>query len=340
MIYIRFFLSLGLLSLLACQSAQKEAAPRAPASMDTLRIALDWSPNILHAGIFLAEARGEFERGGLRIDWFTPEVDDYRKKPIRRLLDGEVDLSIGPSEHLFYYAADSASKTPRAEAVASLLSQPQSAFAVKATADIYSPSDWSDIEYIGYDTPLEEAILEAMVKQSGREQAPSIIQPGRLQVWDAFLERPEALVWIFTHWEGQMCDEPMRYFYPQEWGVPYGYSSVLMARIRKFLSIIRTSYQILASAEKDQRPALAHELTAYLDHPNYSSDTLLLKAWSDIQAAFYADRPEAWGQMELERWQQYLDWIQTHDLINTNRSFPGPEKWFSNDLLDPDTDLK
>jgi ABC-type nitrate/sulfonate/bicarbonate transport system substrate-binding protein len=324
------------------ETSKKQAAP-APVT-DTLRLALDWSPNILHAGIFLAEARSEFQKEGLHLHWFSTEVDNYQKKPILRLLDGEVDLSIGPSEHLFYYAADSNDMEPRAEAVASLLSQPQSAFAVKADTEVYSPSDWSDLEYMGYDTPLEEAIIQAMIKKSGGQQLPERVQPGRLQVWDAFLSRPDALVWIFTHWEGQMSEEELRYFYPNEWGVPYGYSSVLMARkkrtaeedrrIRKFLKVIKPHYQLLASAEKEEKTAIVEELTAFISHSNYSSPELIERAWDDIQDAFYADRPEEWGEEKPIRWEKYLEWIQSNQLVDSSHVSTDPSDWFTNDLLE------
>jgi len=332
-----------LLSATACDQPQKTSKNEKPASLDTLRMALDWSPNILHAGIFLAEARSEFEAEGLFIDWFTPEIDNYQKKPILRLLDKEVDLSIGPSEHLLYYALDTQTLKPRAEAIATLLSKPQSAFAVKAQSEVYSPSDWGDIDYIGYDTPLEEAILKTMVLQSGGQQLPTIVQPGRLQVWDVFKEQPNALAWIFTHWEGQMTDDSLRYFYPNEWGVPYGYSSVIMARkdrnefqnqrLQTFLKILRKNYLLLGQASAENREAIARELTAFIEHPNFSSTQLIEKAWQDIQPAFTVSPAKKWGQMTSSRWQNYLHWIQENELLKTDIHPDMPEAWFTNSLL-------
>ena len=326
----------------ASNQKKRKADTEAP-PLDTLRLALDWSPNILHAGIFLAEARSEFEAEGLYLDWFTPEIDDYQKKPILRLLDKEVDLALGPSEHLFYYAVDSQTLKPRAEAIATLLSKPQSAFAVKAQSEVYSPSDWGKIEYIGYDTPLEEAILKTMVRESGAEQMPEIVQPGRLKVWDVFKEKPDALAWIFSHWEGQLTEDSLRYFYPQDWGVPYGYSSVIMARkdrneiqdekLRTFLRIIRKNYLLLARSTEKDRKAITRELVSFIEHPNFSSTALIEKAWRDIQPAFGVPSAEKWGQMSSARWQNYLLWIQKKQLLKTDIDPNSTEQWFTNSLL-------
>src|SRR6056297_1293186 len=189
-IYILLFTS-----LIACQPSEQQASKKdsAQVKLDTLRIALDWRPNILHSGFFLAQSRSAYKEAGLYVDWFTPEIDNYQKKPILRLLDGEADLSIGPSEHLFYYALDTSSGSPQAEAVASLLSKPQSAFAVHGEASIKSPAYWSSVQYIGYDTPLEEAIIGSMVRKAGGKNMPEVVQPGRLAVWEAFLKEPQGM---------------------------------------------------------------------------------------------------------------------------------------------------
>lgn len=341
--WIYFFLFAG---ILACQSTEKQTAENdsQPTGFDTVRIALDWRPNILHSGIFLAQARSAYKEAGLVVDWFTPEIDNYQKKPILRLLDKEADLSIGPSEHLFYYAIDSSSAKPKAEAIASLLSRPQSAFAVHAESKIKSPADWDQLQYIGYDTPLEEAIIQSMVENAGGNEMPKIVQPGRLAVWDAFLKEPRGIAWIFTHWEGQMSSKKLTFFSPNDWGVPYGYSSVIMARknrdpeldtlIQTFLNVTKAHYLELAEATEQEKRMLCEELVGQVDHPNYSSAEFIMKTLQDIQAAFYTDQPENWGEMDLNRWKNYLDWIAANQLLNSASENTRAEIWYTHTLLD------
>ena len=346
-IYILLFTS-----LIACQPSEQQASKKdsAQVKLDTLRIALDWRPNILHSGFFLAQSRSAYKEAGLYVDWFTPEIDNYQKKPILRLLDGEADLSIGPSEHLFYYALDTSSGSPQAEAVASLLSKPQSAFAVHGEASIKSPADWSSVQYIGYDTPLEEAIIGSMVRNAGGNNMPEVVQPGRLAVWEAFLKEPQGMAWIFTHWEGQMSPVELQFFAPNDWGVPYGYSSVIVARknrspqletvIERFLAVTKRHYLELAQAKGKEKTELCLELTQQVDHSNYSSPDFLVETLEDIQPAFYADQPEDWGRMDPDRWKDYMEWISKNKLLDSALPSGTSEKWFTHELLPDPEKLK
>ncbi len=328
----------------ACSSGEKDNSPAVSPSPDTLVLALDWSPNILHAGIFLALEQHTFSEADLVVEWFSPERDNYQKKPIQRLVDGEVDLCIGPSEHLMFYGWGEEKNQPQALAVASLLSQAQSAFVSHRSADISSPADWPAHTYIGYDTPLESAIIQSMIQNSGGEGTMEVVQPGRLQVWDAFLEREGSVAWIFSHWEGQLAATQgidLDYFYPAEYGVPYGYSSVLMARaqiseqkgeaIQRFLAILSATYSELAASENI--PEMAERLCSFIDHPNFSDKEMIAAALSDIQAAFSVEVDMDWGQMQERRWASYLEWMRENDLVPNPVGRVPPTDWFTHEYL-------
>jgi len=62
------------------------AAPRT-----NVKVALDWTPNTIHSGLFLAKETGIYEKHGLQVELLSPGPD-YDKTPARRLQDGEVDL--------------------------------------------------------------------------------------------------------------------------------------------------------------------------------------------------------------------------------------------------------
>ncbi|MCA1750599.1 MAG: ABC transporter substrate-binding protein, partial [Flavobacteriales bacterium] len=238
------------ISCTAPPSVSGEKTESTPA--DTIRLALDWSPNVLHSGIFLAEYNGWYLDEGIHLDWFTTEIDGYKKKPVQRLSDGEVDLAVGPSEHLFFFRKEGGNKPA---AVASILQKDRSAFCVKAASGVSDPGELANHTYMGYNTPLEEAILSAMVRNAGLDEALAMRTPGRLEVWDEFLKEEKGIAWIFQHWEGALAESAgieLTCFTPADHGVPYGYSSVLMApekldaseadRLRKFLKVTERGY--------------------------------------------------------------------------------------------------
>jgi len=294
--------------------------------LDTLRIALDWSPNVLHTGIFYADKSGILKEHGIYLEWFTTEIDNYKKKPIQRLIDREVDLAVGPSEHLFFYG-DTLNQN-YAVAVATLLQKDQSAFVVKKSSGIDSPKDLNGKIYVGYKTPLEQEILSAMIKNDGGKGSFSSITPPRLDVWDAFLEGEGNAAWVFSHWEGALAATSgveLNYFYPNQYGVPYGYSSVIMANkarnpekhelIKRFLNALNEAHKELMLQENS---AVVEMLQEYSDHENFKNKEFVLQAWIRIKDAFLNEAGE-WGKMNDDTWTAYYNWIIRNEAFDVDK---------------------
>lgn len=294
--------------------------------LDTIRIALDWSPNVLHAGIFYADKSGLLKENGIYLEWFTTEIDNYQKKPIQRLIDQEVDLAVGPSEHLFFYG--DTSDQNYAVAIATLLQKDQSAFVVKKKSGIASPKGLNGKIYVGYKTPLEQEILSAMIKNDGGEGTFLSITPPRLDVWDAFLNDKGHAAWIFSHWEGALAANDgveLNYFYPNQFGVPYGYSSVIMANkkrqlnqnkvIERFLKVLNISHKKLVNMDISE---VVEMLKDYSDHENFKNKEFVSQAWMNIKDAFLNDSDQ-WGKMSDETWTDYYNWIFQNEALEFNR---------------------
>jgi ABC-type nitrate/sulfonate/bicarbonate transport system substrate-binding protein len=305
---------------------QKEAVSEDRiAHLDTIHLALDWSPNVLHSGIFYADHTGLLEENGIYLDWFTTEIDGYKKKPIQRLIDREVDLAVAPSEHLFFYG-DTA-KQEYAVALATILQKGQSAFVVKSRNKIKTPKDMEGQTYIGYKTPLEEEILSEMIENDGGEPVFNSIAPPRLSVWNSFLDNKGDIAWIFSHWEGAKAKAQgieLNYFYPNDFGVPYGYTSVIMAnkkrdsqqndKIIRFLQTLEIAHKQLLELDAKE---VVDFLSSYSDHDNFQNSKVVEIAWIDIKDAF-TDQSAKWGRMSDSVWVDYYQWIRKHDVHHFN----------------------
>lgn len=66
--------------------------------METVQIALDWTPNTNHTGFYIAKAKGWFAEHGLDVQLISPHVDDYKTTPLQRVMDGRATFAICPSE--------------------------------------------------------------------------------------------------------------------------------------------------------------------------------------------------------------------------------------------------
>ena len=313
--------------IIQCKNPEGESSSRESANAkpkDTLTLALDWRPNVLHSGIFIAEHKGWYDSLGLHLNWFSTEVDNYQKKPIWRVQDGEADLAIGPSEHIIHYSADQ-DTAPRVQAIGTILQKDQSAFITKKGSGLDRPKKLDSSTYGGYHTPLENEILTEMIKNDGGKGACETVNPPRLSVWDAFLQDSVDVVWVFLHWEAmelKVQGEEFNAFLPGEFGVPYGYSSVFFAPVnatpkqaamyRKFLKASKKGYKF--AAQNPERAARL--LTQIVEHRNFNDTTFIKQAMQNIAPAFM-DENGKWGYMRRQKFENYLDWLRSKGLSDT-----------------------
>ena len=307
--------------------------------MKQLKIALDWSPNVIHAGILYALHQGNFEDAGIDLELISTEIDNYTKKPMARLLDGEVDLSIGPTEHLFYF--DSLEKQ-QLQAVATIMQQETSAFVVKSDSGIDRPLQLDGKLYLGYNTPLEKDLLKTMIQKDGGEGAFEMENPPRLSVWSAFEQSKGDVCWVFVPWEGQVARKKginLNVFKLEDYEVPYGYSSLMYAQkhlseekkelIRTFLTIAAEGYKIAAA-----EPLMAGRfLCRHVDHPNFNDDELIDLAIKNIAPAFL-NADDHWGLMSHQKFDAFLNWMHENKHISgEEKKKIESQKLFTNEYL-------
>jgi NitT/TauT family transport system substrate-binding protein len=323
-----FSLIAGMLLILgSCQNPapQKQTDPETAEAKgpDTLRLAFDWRPNALHSGILLAQKRGWYDSLNLALDWFTPEVDQYQKKPIWRLQDGEVDLAIGPTEHIFRYGAATDTTPEKAvQAIATILQDDLSAFVTKPGSGLDRPRKLDGARYGGYHTPLEQAILRDMIQNNGGKGQFDLSTPPRLSVWEAFKRDSVDLCWVFLHWEATQWalaqDTSLNTFIPNDYGVPYGYSSVFFAPAqptarqerlyRRFLAATARGYRAVATHPKQA----AGELLGAINHENYQDSALLRASFQRVAPALLQEGQ--WGRQATTKYRRYLRWVKAQNL--------------------------
>ncbi|MEO0734837.1 MAG: ABC transporter substrate-binding protein, partial [Bacteroidota bacterium] len=76
--------------------------------MSSVRLALDWTPNVNHVGFFVARAKGFYREGGLEVELLDPAADDYAVTPAKRVELGQADLALCPTESLLSYRTKAA----------------------------------------------------------------------------------------------------------------------------------------------------------------------------------------------------------------------------------------
>lgn len=302
--------------------------------MQTLKIALDWTPNTNHTGFFVAQTEGYYQRKGLDVQIIHPAQDNYEVTPAKKLERDEVDLAITPTESILSYRFKE--NPAHFIAIAALLQSDTSAIVTLANSGIERPAQLDGKTYASYQARYEDAIVQQMVRNDGGTGDLKISYPNKLGIWNTLLEEQADATWIFRAWEGQEAQQRgvlLNYFLLENYGIPYGYSPVLITKQERITAEKETLQNFLAATREGFRLAIDNpEKAAAILTPSVPERDRMHINITESQRFindFYT-RLGQWGRMEKEVWQRFLDWLHQYHLIETKVE---PEKLFTNALL-------
>jgi len=305
---------------LLLRRAEPAPAPALAPPRAVLRVALDWTPNANHVGLFAARARGLFAARGLDVVFLSPADDAYARSPARAVLDGAADLAVAPSESAIAHAAAGAAKLV---AVAALLQRDTSAIAALAGRGVARPRDLDGKVYASYAARYELATVRALVRADGGRGDLAEVVPPRLACFDEVLAGRADATWIFAPHEGVAAAArgvALAAFCPSDYGIPYGYSPVLLAApallaarggdVRALLAAAGEGYR-WAAAEPD---AAADALRAESGDAALA-DAAFARASVRAVAPALLDAAGAWGAMEAARWDAFVAFLGKEGLL-------------------------
>lgn len=281
----------------------------------TIRIALDWTPNTIHSGLFIALKQGLYSASNLSVQLLPPDAS-YSKTPAKRLESGEVDLAICPSESCIAYYESG--KMPL-QAIYAILQRDASAIVSTKLARIGELGEGK--VYGSYNARYEDGIVRAMVaKDGGKAEGVRIErQQGKLSLFEAVKKGRVDATWVFMPWEGVEAEMELHAFRPEEYGIPYGYSPVIARNakvevedevLRKFVKATRQGYEI---AVKDPQAAVS----ALKDKCEPVRSEEFLRRSQESINGYYSDGSEL-GSMSEKRWVDWLAWLSQQKMLSTS----------------------
>ena len=128
----------------------------------TLRVALDWTPNTIHTGLFLAQHLGLYSSAGLDVQLLSPDPA-YATSPAKQLEQGAADLAICPSESCIAYAENG---KMHLQAIYAILQRDASAIYSKGLERVGELGSGGKV-YGSYNARFEDAIVRAVVERDG-----------------------------------------------------------------------------------------------------------------------------------------------------------------------------
>lgn len=307
--------------------------------MRIIRIALDWTPNTIHAGLFLAQHKGFYKDAGIKAEFISPEADNYKLTPARRLSRRTVDFAIAPSESVISY---NTSRRPVAiTSVASILQRDTSAIVTLKSSGITRPEQLDGRTYATYSARFENGIVAQMVKNDGGKGEFSPVAIGRLGIWDMLKNSEADSTWVFMPWEGVEAKKnglELNVFRMEDFGIPYGYTPLLLAHIsairsnedayRRFMAATARAYEEIAVNPESAASLLCEKI----DHPNFSDESFIAASLRELQPALLNGNGK-WGVMDGRVWGDFVNWLIETDLLRPKRPIEG---WhlYTNKLLE------
>lgn len=298
-----------------------------------IRVALDWTPNTIHSGLFLALAHKLYEDADLSVELLSPDAS-YETTPAKRLAVGEVDLVICPSETIIAYNETDARNPMTLQAIYAILQRDASAI-VTCSDQFKSLKNLESGTYGSYNARYEDSIVRDMVSSAGGKGEKMAIKSevGKLSLFDAVKKGDLDATWVFMPWEGveaEMEGVKLNVFRAGDFEIPYGYSPVIARRndggldndvIKRFVEATRKGYQLA-----QHEPKAAVEVLRDQASPK-RSDEFLLKSQMAINQ-FYGDEAAELGKMDGSKWWKWLDWLSGKGLLQEKHLQAG--KLFTN----------
>lgn len=294
-----------------------------------LSLALDWSPNTLHAGYFVAEAKGFYEDESLEVSFINPEDDNYAKTPAKKLADKEVHLAITPSESVISF--NTLEESIPLTAVAAALQKDASAIVVRADSEIKRPAQLDGKIFASYNARFEDDIVRQLIKNDGGQGDIQISNPAYLEMWRTVADGSADATWVFLPWEGPKAeleqDLSFRSFVLSNYGIPYGYSPLLITHAEFVSSEEEAIQTFLRTAEKGWRhvaenPEEAAELLhEYFDHANWQNLPMIKKSLQMLAPHILSEDGQ-WGFMNGTRWLDFVEWMIEAEVLKDVNGVP------------------
>lgn len=333
--FVRMLVGLGtvlILVLAGCAGGGDDSAP--------IRVALDWTPNTNHTGLFVAQQEGYFADAGLDVE-FLP----YNNTSPDTLVDsGVAEFGISFQDSFTFSKATGAEIT----SVMAILQHWATEIAVRADrTDIQTPADLDGKTYGGFGAPYEEPKMRTVITGAGGTGTFDTLVLGTA-AYEALYAGQVDFTEPFVAWEGieaELRGQPLKTFSYADYGFPDAYNVLLVAnsswlgdnpaQARAFVQAAQRGYQLAADA-----PARGAELLIAANPGAFTDEELVTRSQDMLSAAYLRDESGHVGRQTIERWAGFSGFLVDAGVLTGADGAPLTSRpdfatWFTNDYLIP-----
>lgn len=312
----------------ASQSASPSASPEAGKPLTEVKVVLDWTPNTNHTGLYVARDQGFWEKRGLKVDIVQPPETGASQM----VASGAAEFGVGYQEDLTLGRENGVPLV----SLAAIIQHNTSGFASPVAKNIKTPKDFAGKTYGGWGSPVEQAVIETLMKEQGADPSKvKIVNIGEADYFTA-VKRDIDFAWIYYAWTGVEA-ETRKENLNMIWMKDYD------KRLDYYTPLLMTSEKMIQDKPDIVRAFVEGAAEGYqyaIDHPDEAAD-VLIKAVPELNADLvrasqkwlsprYQDDAPRWGEQKKEVWEGYADWMISHGIMKKKLDF---DTMFTNEFL-------
>lgn len=304
-------------------------------ALTSVTICLDWTPNTNHTGLYVAAAKGYFEKAGLKVSIVQPPEDGATAM----CAAGRTEFAITAQDSL---AAAFAREDPLdVTAVATLLQHDTSGIISRAGEGMDVPGGLEGHTYSTYNGVIELAMMKQVVEADGGDFSKVDLIPYTLEdEAGALKEKLTDSIWVYYGWgciNAQLSGLDFDYFYFKDIDPVFDfYTPVIIANngfleddpdtARAFLSAAAKGYEYaIENPEEAAQILIGGDAAGSLS----GSEELVTES-QKWMAGQYKAEVEQWGYIDPARWNAFFNWLNDNGLVEV--SIP-ENTGFSNNYL-------
>jgi putative hydroxymethylpyrimidine transport system substrate-binding protein len=301
-----------------------------PSGSKSVELMLDYFPNADHAGIYAAQAGGDFKEAGLDVEIRQPPDP---AAPIKQVAAGRVDLAISYEPEVLR-ARDQGLPVV---SVAALVQKPLTSIVSLPKAKISKPADLEGKTVGTAGIDYQDAYLRAILSEAGVAQDSVKVRNVGFGFSPALLTgKIDAALGAFWNYEGEdlkLRGKRPRIIRIEDAGVPTYNELVLVANetaLESEASKIRAFIGAVSRGTRDLRRDPGRAIDGLLE-ANPDLDARLQRASVKVTLPlFFPPEGKPFGWQDPGQWDEFSAWMKDNQLLDNP---PDPGSSYDNDLL-------
>ena len=277
--------------------------------LTTMNLALDWTPNTNHTGIYVALAQKWYQAEGIDLHLLPYSAS---VSPDVLVSSGKADVGISSTEGI---VADAAVNQP-VVSIAAIIQHNTSALVTLASSGLNRPRDLDGKVYGGFGAPYEGAVVgEIIQKDGGTGKFTNVTLD--VDTMQALESHRINFAWVFEGWEVIQAERQgvkLNVFPITNYGIADYYTPNLIASpaeiahkaalLHKFMTATACGYEFARTHAREAAQMLLDNVA-----PGTFPDPGLVLASQEFLSPRYADTGRKWGLQDAAAWHGYPQFI-------------------------------